>query len=175
MRAALAATLLALSACGDAEQPAATPAPGHPLEQAAIERGLIPDPARAEPTGLYARDTDRLCVVPLGDGAEGEGGDAARYSIGAFVDYGEGLRCAASGQATLSADRLSIALGDGECRFDALFDGDRIAFPADLPDACRAFCDDRASLSAVQVERLSDSRAEAGAFRLPDGRRPCTS
>jgi hypothetical protein len=171
MRAALAGMfLLALSGCG-ADPAAAPPAePGHPLEQAAIDRGLVPDPASASPIGLYARDSDRLCLATL----PGDGADPARFRIGALVDYGEGLRCAGRGEARLAGERLSVQLGEGACRFDAVFDGDRIAFPAELPDACRALCqDDRASFSALQAERLSDRAAEAEAFRLPDGARPC--
>lgn len=172
MRAALAGLcLLGLAGCG--ADPAAPPPaePAHPLEQAAIDRGLVPDPASASPIGLYARDSDRLCLAAL---PGGDRADPARFRIGALVDYGEGLRCAGRGEATLSGERLTVQLGEGACRFDAAFDGDRIAFPAELPDACRALCqDERASFSAMQTERLSDRAAEAEAFRLPDGVRPC--
>ncbi|MGC6400941.1 hypothetical protein ACNI3Q_10215 [Sphingomonas sp. FW199] len=175
-RAALAALfLLTLAGCG--ADPAAPPPaePAHPLEQAAIERGLVPDPASASPIGLYARDSDRLCLAALPGGEQaGKQADPARFRIGALVDYGEGLRCAGRGEASLSGDRLTVQLGEGACRFDAAFDGDRIAFPAELPDACLALCqDERASFSAMQAERLSDRAAEAEAFRLPDGVRPC--
>jgi hypothetical protein len=52
---------LALTACsggqsGNAQAP-------QDLETAAIERGLVRNPDDSDLTGLYARDTDRICVV----------------------------------------------------------------------------------------------------------------
>ncbi|PTS88014.1 hypothetical protein DBR17_05170, partial [Sphingomonas sp. HMWF008] len=74
-RAALLA-VLTLAACGrdDRKVPAATPTPQR-LEAAAIEAGIIPDPASTDITGLYARETDRVCIVP----------SATAYRIGIFV------------------------------------------------------------------------------------------
>lgn len=124
------------------------------------------DPSGRDVTGLYARDTDRVCVVPEG----------RAYRIGAFVDYGDGLSCAGSGRATRSGEVLRIELrgkGGIACTFVAKFDGDRIVFPANLPDGCRRFCAPRASFAALNVERLSESAAEARALRGVDGTRLC--
>lgn len=158
--------MLILAACsgGDSGQSAAPP----DLETAAIERGLVRDPSEREVVGLYARDTDRLCVVKQSDG----------YRVGAFVDYGEGLGCTGRGRATRSGDRLTVKLdvdGGGKCEFDAKFDGDRITFPANLPEGCAGLCQRNASLAALDVERLSESAAEAKSLRTPDGNRPCGS
>lgn len=162
----LTATLL-LAACSAATpDPGASPTPPS-LESAAIQRGLIPDPGNSDPTGLYARDTDRLCVVR----------DGAAWRVGAFVDYGQGVSCTGRGTAARSGATLAIELRarDGtRCAFDARFEGDRIRFPATLPDACARFCGPRASFAALDVERLSDSPAEATALRSAEGKRLCS-
>ena len=157
----LAAFLLA--ACH--AQPAAAPrgtTPGDRLEEAAQAAGVVSDPAKTDPTGLYARDTDQVCLVPTGAGA---------YRVGALISYDGGQGCAASGTATRVGDRLDLTLGD--CRFAARFEGDRVSFPAELPSACDATCTGRATLAALSAERLSDSPAEAAALRDPKGRALC--
>jgi hypothetical protein len=157
---------LALAACsgGGSERRADAPAD---LETAAIERGLVRDPADRDVTGLYARDTDRVCIVPKG----------GSYRIGATIDYGEGLTCNGSGTAARQGDSLAIELtgkNGADCAFDARFDGDRIVFPTNLPDGCAKLCGPRASFAALDVERLSESAAEAGALRTVDGNRLCS-
>ncbi|MBX3594042.1 MAG: hypothetical protein KF783_06180 [Sphingomonas sp.] len=158
---------MGLSACssnspGDNRNAAAPP----DLETAAIARGLVRDPADTNPTGLYARDTDRVCIVPKGNA----------YRIGAFVDYGDGLSCTGSGTAARAGETLSVELkgkGGATCAFDAKFDGDRITFPATLPDGCAKLCGPRASFGALEVARLSESAAEATALRSATGQRLC--
>lgn len=132
------------------------------LETAAIERGLVRDPADSSIVGLYARDTDRVCVVPDGGG----------YRAGAYVDYGDGISCSGAGPLTRAGDRLRLTLGE-DCAVDATFDGDRITFPGRMPDGCKALCSGRASLAALDVRRLSESIAEASAMRDARGRLPC--
>jgi hypothetical protein len=163
MRAVL-ALLLLLAACSgqapqqNAEQP-------QDLESAAIERGMVRDPADTNLAGLYARDTDKLCVVE----------DEAGYRIGAFVDYGDRITCSGSGRVTRIGERLHIQLGadaDG-CSFDARFDGDKIFFPGSVPDGCAKLCARRASYAGLEVSRLSESAAEARAMRDPQGRVLC--
>lgn len=158
------ACLLLASCSGAEEGNRSVAAPD--LERAAIARGLVRDPADRDVTGLYARDTDRVCVVPQG----------GRYRIGAFVDYGEGLSCAGAGTASRSGDTLAVELrgeDDVSCTFDANFDGERIVFPANVPEACRRLCGPRASFGALSVERLSESVAEATAMRDGAGNRLC--
>ena len=151
---------------GFGRRPANTPriaAPG--LEEAAIARGLIRDPTDIDPTGLYARDTDRLCVVR---------GDADAYRVGVFIDYGDGIACGGAGTAIRQGGALRFNLGSG-CTLDARFDGDRIAFPGEVPDACASLCTARASLSGLDVTRLSESASEASAMRDRHGKLPCAA
>ena len=157
MRAA--ALLLLLAACHRAAPVEDTP--GARLEAAAVARGLVADTQGGSPVGSWASDSDRLCIVPHGD----------RLRLGVLVDYGEGQGCAGTGEVRRDADRLKVQLGS--CRFDARYDGDRIAFPAELPSACNALCTGRASLTALAVDRQSASASEAAMLRAPGGRRLC--
>lgn len=162
---ALLLAFFALAACSDG-MPANQAAP-QDLESAAIERGLVRDPADTDLTGLYARDTDRLCIVRKGDA----------YRIGAFVDYGDGIACTGTGTATRAGETLAVRLtgkGGISCAFDARFDGDRIIFPANVPPECARFCGPRASFAALEAERLSESAAEARALRSAEGKRLCS-
>lgn len=164
MRLLATALLGVLAACSGGGGDKTAPAPPD-LETAAIERGLVPG-SGGEVAGLYGRDTDRVCVVGRGE----------RYRIGAFVDYGEGLSCTGSGTASRSGDVLAIKLKGTTgvtCAFDARFDGERISFPANLPDDCARLCGSGVSLAALDVERLSESDAEAAALRTAEGTRPC--
>ncbi|WP_214019129.1 hypothetical protein, partial [Escherichia coli] len=82
--------VLVLGGCHRAEpKPAATPTPVG-LEAAAIQAGVIPDPASTDITGLYARESDRVCIVP----------SATAYRIGVFVDYDDQQNCGGSGTVT---------------------------------------------------------------------------
>ena len=156
----LAALLLAACSGGDApntQQP-------QDLESAAIERGLVGDPTARDIAGVYARDTDRVCIVPQGEG----------YRIGVQVDYGDGNVCTASGTLDRSGTRLRVRLGLGEvCRFTARIEGETIRFPGALPDRCKSFCRGRATLTAIHAARMSDSAAEAAAVRDAAGRQLC--
>ena len=151
--------LLLLVGCGRTEQ--RTDTPGARLEAAAVARGLVPDSQTGSLVGSWASESDRLCIVPAGN----------KLRVGALVDYGEGQGCAATGEATRKGDRLRVRFGS--CRFDAHLDGDRIAFPAELPAACNAVCTGRASLTALTVARLSESASEGATLRAPNGRLLC--
>lgn len=156
-----AAVLLILGGChGQASQPA-TPTS---LEAAAIAAGVIADPDNSDPTGLFARDRDRLCVVP----------SASAYRVGVYIDYGDDQMCSGTGQATRAGETLHIEMDTAQgCSFDARFEGDRISFPGRLPEACNTLCSRRASISGLIVERLSDSPSEAAAMRDGKGRMLC--
>ena len=157
MRAVL--LLLALAGCDRAAPRSATP--GDQLEKAAEAAGLVADP-NGPLVGAWARETDRVCVVP---GASGE------TRIGALVDYGEGQGCAVSGTLERSGARVRVRFGD--CRFDARFDGERLTFPVEVPAECERACTGRASLAALAVERQGSSVSEAATLRAPDGRLLC--
>jgi len=152
---------LLLAACG-AEPPAARDTPGARLETAAVQTGLIADPAKVSLIGSWASDTDRLCVVRAAQGG---------LHIGALIDYGEGQGCAASGSVQRRRDAVAIAFG--ACRFEARFDGERIVFPAELPAVCDRFCTGRASLTALTAEHVSRSQSEAVTLRTPSGKPLC--
>jgi hypothetical protein len=150
-----------LSGCGRGPTTTAVvDSAGARLEAAAETAGIVPDP-KAPLQGSWARDTDRVCVV----GTE----KAAR--IGVSVDYGEDQACAESGTVERSGDALKLAFGT--CKFDARFDGDRIVFPAEVPEACESLCTGRASLAALTVDRLSESRSEAATLRSTKGKLLC--
>jgi hypothetical protein len=135
------------------------------LERAAIARGLVRDPDEMRLAGLYARDTDRVCVRP-------RSGETAQ--IGVFVDYGDGITCSAAGSVRQEGETLHLTLGRAEsCAFEARFDGTTIRFPGTVPAGCASLCAKRASLSGLEVSLLSDSDAEAKALRDTTGRRLC--
>lgn len=154
MRRWIAAALL-LANCSPSATTDSTPAT---LEEAAIARGVVRDPATATPTGLYAREDDRLCIA----------GDR----IGMFVDYGDDIGCSGHGSFTREGESLRIDLGGG-CTFGAAYDGDHIRLAGAVPAACRRLCTRRASLAGFEVDRLSDSGSEAAALRDPKGRPLC--
>ncbi|RMB55147.1 hypothetical protein C8J44_0382 [Sphingomonas sp. PP-CE-3A-406] len=151
---------LMLGGCGRAPATAVADSAGARLEAAAETAGIVPDP-NAPLQGSWARDTDRVCVV----------GTDKTARIGVSVDYGEDQACAGSGTVERSGDALKLALG--ACKFDARFDGDRIVFPAEVPEACESLCTGRASLAALAVDRLSESRSEAATLRSTKGKLLC--
>ena len=156
----LLAILNTLAACDRAAARSETA--GDRLEQAAEAAGLVADP-NGSLVGAWARETDRVCVVPGSDGTT---------RIGAVVDYGERQGCAASGTLERSGTRVRVRFG--ACRFDARFDGERLSFPAELPSACDRVCTGRASLAALSVERQGTSVSEAATLRAPDGTLLCS-
>ncbi|MEG3086102.1 hypothetical protein [Sphingomonas sp. PB4P5] len=159
--------LLLLTACTEQPAPAPlpSPTPTTALEAAAIEAGLVVDPASTDITGLYARDTDRVCIVP----------GATAYRIGVYVDYDDNQSCAGSGVATRAGEALELDFPSAPgCTFTARYEGDRIAFPGKLPEPCAKLCHRRASLAALNVDRLSESPAEASTLRDAKGRLLCS-
>ena len=167
MRAAALIGLALLGGCSDRADradPAAATGAGAELEAAAIATGAIADPNSTDPTGLYARGSDQMCVLPA----------AEDFRIGIDVDYGDGQHCSAAGTATRDGERLHIRLeGEATCAIDARFEGDRVVFPGRLPDGCAAYCTGRASLAGLEVDRLSDSASEARAMPDTRGRLLC--
>ena len=162
MRQALAAALVVT---GCTSQPAADTGTGAgaALERAARTSGMVADPARIIPTGVYASGEDKVCLVPQGDD---------RYRIGASIDLGEQQRCTGRGIAR-GQGKLDVRMGEG-CEFVASLDGDTIAFPAVLPAACDTMCEGRATLAALGATRLSDSVSEATRAVGSDGRSLCS-
>lgn len=162
MRYAIAA-LIVLAGCSRRDDVAAQRAREVPLERAAIAAGVIPDPLSSDLTGLYVRDTDRICIVPAAQG----------FRIGASVTYQSGPGCDAAGTVKRDGAVLHVDLGR-DCRFDARFDGDLIAFPAQLSSACQALCGGRPTLASMTVSRLSNSPSEAASMQDGAGKLPCS-
>jgi len=152
MRALPIALLAVLAGCSGKQDAAdvASGGAGARLERAAIATGVIRDPASVDLTGVYADDPERVCVVPAASG----------FRIGVTLDYGEGQQCSAAGTLDRSGDRLKLDLGDG-CVFEARFDGQGIAFPGALPQACAKKCSGRATMAGLSVDTLSASLSEA--------------
>jgi hypothetical protein len=162
------ALLLVLGACSSGgSQHSAQQGQAQDLESAAIARGLMHDPADVDPTGLYGREGDRLCIVPQG----------SQYRVGVVVDYEDGISCSGGGTLSRSGGTLHVSLGGGgaDCRFDGTFDGESIRFPGALPDGCRALCSRRASLDGLGVRRMSEGVSEASALRDTRGKLLCAS
>ncbi|RZM27170.1 MAG: hypothetical protein EOP67_40650 [Sphingomonas sp.] len=136
------------------------------LEAAAIQAGVIPDPASTDITGLYAREADRVCVVPSATG----------YRIGVTVEYDDREHCSGTGVVTRSGETLRVAFDTsraGGCSFDARFEGDRIVFPGRLPAGCQNLCTAHAAISGLALERFSESASEASTLRGPRGKLLC--
>ena len=160
MRRALALALL-LAACGRSPDAVAGETAGAALERTAVARGIVADPAKVDPVGLYGSESDRVCVVPGGDG----------YRVGAAVDYGEGQGCFATGTAR-GRETLDVRFGEA-CALSVRVEGDRLVFPALLPPACDHYCTGRASLAALTADRISASATEAASAVTGSGAKVC--
>lgn len=165
IRAAMMLGLLALAGCSDDRRSDGAAVARHSeLESAAISAGVIADPASGDISGLYAADTDRVCIVPAAQG----------FRIGIAIDYGDQQGCAATGSVVRARDSLQIRLrGSSPCEFSARFEGDRIVFPGALPAGCDSRCSGRASLAGVSVVQLSRSVSEASSLRASRGQLVC--
>ena len=167
MKRAVAIALLLIAGCSGSDKKAETANQAAPigLEAAAIEAGVIPDPNNSDISGLYARETDRVCVVPT----------ATAFRIGVFVDYGDQQNCGGSGVVTRVGEKLHVEFDKAEgCSFEARFEGDGIVFPGRLPDACQKLCQRRASMAGLDVSRLSESVSEASTLRDSRGKLLCS-
>lgn len=154
--------LLAVAACGSQTGQADRGA-GARLEDAALAAGLIPA-AGGQATGVWVRDTDRLCVSP-------PNARTSRHRVGLALDDGSGNRCLAAGTAVRRGDVLAMELG--RCRIAVRLQGAEAVLPHEPSIACTSLCRGTAALSGVTLEQVSDSAAEAAALRLSDGRNPC--
>lgn len=121
------------------------------LERAAIETGVIADPARVPAIGLYQRSheagRDTLCVIPAQKGE-------ARFGLEA--SFGEGLSCRGRGRARRAGDKLILSFSGGDrCIIVAQYDGDQVSLPGVVDLKCADLCDGRGSLEGVTFPRLA--------------------
>lgn len=136
---------VALSACGvnDKQQAPSTDA-SRALDEQAIAKGLLPDPAGRSFAGRFETRSDlgvdKFCAV----------GDGRNYEIGVLAVFGPDSKCEAQGRAEYEGENVRIILtGKEDCSFDADFDGIQLRFPGSMPKGCASYCSPRASMSGT--------------------------
>lgn len=140
--------VLLLAACGGERQTETPPDPtgaGAALERSAIERGVVPDPSAIELEGRYERrsdlGTDKFCAVRTGED---------RYRFGMLAVFGPGSLCEGQGEARPDGDGFDLRFGgDAGCEVRASYDGVELRIDGNVPEACSAICDSRASLAGT--------------------------
>ena len=155
MKRTLALALL-LAACSEQSSVSDEGGAGAALERTARASGMVADPARIVPTGVYASGEDKVCLVPQ---------DGDRYCIGASIDLGEQQRCTARGTAR-GRDKLDVRMGGLRVRRLARRRYDRVSSRA----ACcvrhdvRGPCDARRARGrAAERQRIGgDARRRIG-------------
>jgi hypothetical protein len=162
MRRTSLALLFLVAACERSHAPSSTSAVGATsseagLERAAIESGVIADPARTSPVGLYQRTheagRDALCIIP------GRSGD---FRFGAEAFFGEEQSCRGRGTARRAGDKLILSFsGDGKCIIVTQYDGDQVTLPGVVDMKCADLCEGRGSLEGVGFPRLTSDAASA--------------
>lgn len=147
-----------LAGCGqgqpDAEETAAEPSP---LEQAAIDAGVIPDVRNVTLSGAFERrsdlGTDRFCAV---------GNDENGYQVGMIAVFGPEVKCEGLGEAERDGENVRITLNsEDKCSFTARFDGVELKLPGDLPDGCASYCSTRAGFEGVSFYMIGEGDAVA--------------
>ncbi len=137
---------LLTTACGqgpsEAEKAAAKLSP---LEEAAIDAGVIPDIRNVTLAGAFERrsdlGTDRFCAV---------GNDENGYQIGMIAVFGPAAKCEGLGEAERDGETVRITLNsEEECSFTARFDGVELQLPGELPASCSSYCSPRAGFEGV--------------------------
>lgn len=150
--------ILFLAACGDGKsEPEQAAVEISPLEQAAIDAGVIPDVRKVTLSGAFERSsdlgTDRFCAV---------GNDENGYQIGMLAVFGPEAKCEGLGEAERSGEEVRITLNsEQECSFTARFDGVELKLPGDLPDACASYCSRRAGFEGVSFYMIGEGDAVA--------------
>jgi len=137
---------LFLAACG--QKPAndeKAAAELSPLEEAAIDAGVIPDVRNVTLAGAFERrsdlGTDRFCAV---------GNDENGYQIGMIAVFGPAAKCEGLGEAERDGETIRITLNSEEsCSFNARFDGVELELPGELPEGCASYCSRRAGFEGV--------------------------
>ena len=140
-----------------------------PLEQAAIDAGVIPDVRNMSLSGAFERRSDlgedRFCAV---------GNDERGYQIGLLAVFGPDSKCEAMGAAERVGENVRITLDNGldtelgsgeKCSFSASFDGVSLRFPGKLPQSCKSHCTSPAVLDGVSFYLVGEGDAVARSTR----------
>ncbi|MEH6756366.1 MAG: hypothetical protein V7676_02505 [Parasphingorhabdus sp.] len=132
-----------------------------PLEQAAIDAGVIPDVRNVSLSGAFERQSDlgedRFCAV---------GNDERGYQVGLLAVFGPDSKCEALGAAERVGEDVRITLdSEQECSFTASFDGVALKFPGNLPSSCASYCTPRALLDGVSFSLVGEGDAVARSTR----------
>lgn len=159
-------SVFSLVACDQVskEQGSASGAPREqlsPLEQAAIDAGVIPDVRNVSLSGAFERQSDlgedRFCAV---------GNDERGYQIGLLAVFGPDSKCEGLGAAERVGEDVQITLdSEQRCSFTASFDGVALRFPGNLPDSCASYCTPRAVLDGVSFNLVGEGDAVARSTR----------
>jgi hypothetical protein len=149
---------LLLASCGDGQPDSEKAAVAvTPLEQAAIDAGVIPDVRNVTLAGAFERKsdlgTDSFCAV---------GNDENGYQIGMIAVFGPEIKCEGLGEAERNGEKVRITLNSEEkCSFTARFDGVELSLPGDLPDSCASYCSSRAGFEGVSFFMIGEGDAVA--------------
>jgi|TARA_R100001244_G_scaffold20643_7_gene21564 hypothetical protein len=150
--------VLFLAACGSGQPEADKPVTElSPLEEAAIDAGVIPDVRNVTLAGAFERrsdlGTDRFCAV---------GNDENGYQIGMIAVFGPATKCEGLGEAERDGETVRITLDSEEkCSFTARFDGVELQLPGNLPDSCASYCSPRAGFEGVSFFIIGEGDAVA--------------
>jgi hypothetical protein len=150
--------LLLAAGCGTQVAPAGNQAQsaGKSAQEPPSTQAPAPPSSPAELTGLYegarTAQTDQLCMIG--------GRDQARF--GAVV-WGSAMHsCLGAGQAVRQGDRLTFTMsGDSACQIVATVSGDRISFPASVPEGCAYYCGARAGFAGASFTRKGSTEVDA--------------
>lgn len=124
--------------------------PPSALEKAALNAGVVTDPAKVSVPGLYQRrheaGVDTLCVAP---------GNDRRHDFGMEAIFGTEQYCRGEGTARRVGDKLILYFsGRSQCIVVARYDGDQVALPGVVDVKCADLCSGRGSLEGVTFPRL---------------------
>lgn len=151
--------LILLSACGEN-----TPTVlgggndvGSQLDEAAIEAGIMPDPDEIQLAGRFEMrselGTDKFCAV---------GNGSKQFNIGFLSVSGPESKCEARGIASVDGEKVKITLsGEGNCAFEARYDGVELRFPGEVDEGCDSYCTPRASFSGTHYFMIEPGDAAA--------------
>ncbi|WP_373491442.1 hypothetical protein [Parasphingorhabdus sp.] len=149
---------LFVAACGQGQSdPQEAVAELSPLDQAAIDAGVIPDIRNVTLAGAFEHisdlGTDRFCAV---------GNDENGYQIGMIAMFGPETKCEGLGEAERNGENVQITLNSEEtCSFTAGFDGVELKLPGELPEGCASYCSPRAGFEGVTFYMIGEGDAVA--------------